>query len=65
MPSLRIALAQVNSTVGDLAGNADTIVVMDGGRIFEQGSHRDLLHRHGFYYALYNSQFTEAMAEAS
>ena len=26
MPSLRIALAQVNSTVGDLAGNADTIV---------------------------------------
>ena len=26
MPKLRIALAQVNSTVGDLAGNADTIV---------------------------------------
>jgi ABC-type multidrug transport system fused ATPase/permease subunit len=45
--------------------NADTIVVMDGGRIVEQGSHRDLLSRHGFYYALYNSQFTEAMAEAS
>ena len=45
--------------------NADTIVVMDGGRIVEQGSHRDLLRRHGFYYALYNSQFTEAMAEAS
>src|SRR5579863_1477055 len=26
MPKLRIALAQVNSTVGDLAGNAETIV---------------------------------------
>jgi ABC-type multidrug transport system fused ATPase/permease subunit len=45
--------------------NADTIVVMDHGRIVEQGSHQDLLRRHGFYYRLYNSQFTEAMAEAS
>ena len=45
--------------------NADTIVVMDGGRIIEQGSHHDLLSRHGFYYALYNSQFSDAMAEAS
>jgi ATP-binding cassette, subfamily B, multidrug efflux pump len=44
--------------------NADTIVVMDHGRIVEQGSHEDLLRRHGFYYRLYNSQFTEAMAEA-
>jgi ATP-binding cassette, subfamily B, multidrug efflux pump len=45
--------------------NADTIVVMDHGRIVEQGSHYDLLRRHGFYYQLYNSQFTEALAEAS
>jgi ATP-binding cassette, subfamily B, multidrug efflux pump len=45
--------------------NADIIVVMDHGRIGEQGSHRDLLRRHGFYYELYNSQFTEALAEAS
>jgi ATP-binding cassette, subfamily B, multidrug efflux pump len=45
--------------------NADTIVVMDNGRIVEQGGHQDLLSRHGFYYRLYNSQFTEAMAEAS
>jgi len=45
--------------------NADTIVVMDQGRIVEQGSHQDLLRRHGFYYELYNSQFAEDMAEAS
>jgi len=45
--------------------NADNIVVVDGGRIVEQGSHQDLLRRHGFYYNLYNSQFTDALAEAS
>ena len=45
--------------------NADTIIVMDAGRIVEQGNHADLLRRHGFYYDLYNSQFTEDLAEAS
>ena len=40
--------------------NADTIVVMDGGKIVEQGTHAELLRREGFYYRLYNSQFTEA-----
>jgi ATP-binding cassette, subfamily B, multidrug efflux pump len=45
--------------------NADSIVVMDGGRIVEQGTHVELLARHGFYYDLYNSQFTEALVEAS
>jgi ATP-binding cassette, subfamily B, multidrug efflux pump len=45
--------------------NADSIVVMDAGRIVEQGSHAELLHRHGFYYELYNSQFTEAFEVAS
>jgi len=38
-------------------------VVMDGGRIVEQGSHEELLGHHGFYYELYNSQFTDAWAE--
>jgi len=42
---------------------ADSIVVMDGGRIVEQGSHAELLSREGFYYNLYNSQFTEAWEE--
>ena len=45
--------------------NADSIVVMDQGRIVEQGGHAELLARHGFYYALYQSQFTDALAEAS
>ena len=45
--------------------NADTIVVMEDGRIVEQGDHEDLLRRRGAYYALYTSQFTEAPAEAA
>ena len=45
--------------------NADTIVVMDAGHIVEQGNHADLLRRHGVYYSLYNSQFTQDLAEAS
>jgi ATP-binding cassette subfamily B protein len=45
--------------------NADSIVVMDQGRIVEQGAHAELLARHGFYYTLYQSQFTDALAEAS
>jgi ATP-binding cassette subfamily B protein len=42
---------------------ADSIVVMDGGRIVEQGTHAELIGREGFYYNLYNSQFTDAWAE--
>ncbi|HZP96753.1 MAG TPA: ABC transporter ATP-binding protein [Candidatus Limnocylindria bacterium] len=41
--------------------NADEIVVMDKGRIVEQGSHDELLARHGFYYDLYHSQFVETV----
>ena len=45
--------------------NADSIVVMDQGKIVEQGGHAELLARHGFYDALYQSQFQDALAEAS
>lgn len=36
---------------------ADRILVMDAGRIVEQGTHRELLNQNGFYARLYNSQF--------
>jgi ATP-binding cassette subfamily B multidrug efflux pump len=39
--------------------SADTIVVMDQGRIVEQGSHAELLEQRGFYHDLYYSQFAE------
>ena len=37
--------------------NADTILVMNKGNIVEQGTHKELLDKHGFYYELFNSQF--------
>nr|WP_305095101.1 ABC transporter ATP-binding protein [Prescottella sp. R16] len=45
------------STIRD----ADLIVVMDKGRIVEQGSHDGLLEQRGAYYDLYNSQFVGAV----
>jgi ATP-binding cassette subfamily B protein len=45
--------------------NADSIVVMNEGRIVEHGSHAELMKRRGFYYGLYASQFSEAFAAAS
>jgi ATP-binding cassette subfamily B protein len=40
---------------------ADLILVMDSGRVVEQGTHEELLAARGFYYDLYNSQFAEAL----
>ncbi len=37
--------------------NADCILVMNQGRIIEQGSHEELMAQNGFYTNLYNSQF--------
>lgn len=37
--------------------NADIILVMNDGDIIEQGSHKQLFEKKGFYYTLYNSQF--------
>lgn len=37
--------------------NADVILVMNDGSIVEQGNHRELFEKKGFYYTLYNSQF--------
>jgi ATP-binding cassette subfamily B protein len=48
------------STIRD----ADVILVMNEGSIVEQGTHHELLCSRGFYYDLYNSQFSEALDEA-
>lgn len=37
--------------------NASLILVMNEGKIIEQGSHEELLAKGGFYSKLYNSQF--------
>lgn len=42
------------STIRD----ADLILVMNHGRVIEQGTHRELLAQRGFYADLYHSQFT-------
>ena len=39
---------------------ADLIVLMDRGAVMEAGSHRELMRRQGWYYALYQSQVQEA-----
>lgn len=42
---------------------ADTILVIDGGDIVEQGTHEELLAKGGFYADLHNSQFAECIDE--
>ena len=37
--------------------NADKIIVVNDGRIIEQGTHTELMSLHGFYHKLYASQF--------
>lgn len=38
--------------------NADMILVMNNGSVIEKGTHTELLDKKGFYYNLYNSQFS-------
>jgi ATP-binding cassette, subfamily B, bacterial MsbA len=44
---------------------ADRILVLDGGRIVEHGSHAQLLARHGLYRELFDSQFGLATEKES
>ncbi len=46
------------STIKD----ANVILVMNHGKVIEQGTHAELLEKNGFYADLYNSQFTEKTA---
>jgi ATP-binding cassette subfamily B protein len=50
-----LVIAHRLSTVRD----ADLILVVDGGRIVEQGTHDDLLGREGLYAQLYQTQFRQ------
>ena len=47
------------STIRD----ADLILVMNSGNIVEQGTHEELLGRHGAYFDLYNAQFAAPATE--
>ena len=47
------------STIKD----ADIILVMNAGKLVEQGTHQSLLSKGGFYARLYNSQFKNGIAE--
>jgi ATP-binding cassette subfamily B protein len=49
------------STIRD----ADTILVMEAGRIVEQGNHDELLAAGGAYYNLYNAQFAAPATEVA
>lgn len=37
--------------------HADQIIVLQHGEIIERGNHQELLHKHGYYYKLYQLQF--------
>jgi ATP-binding cassette subfamily B protein len=45
--------------------SADRILVIEGGRIIEDGNHRSLIRRRGHYSDLYTNQFTHEREEAA
>lgn len=51
-PCTKIMIAQRVSSVQD----SDLIIIMDDGRIVEQGTHSELLEKHGYYYHIWALQ---------
>ena len=45
--------------------SADRVIVIDNGRVVEQGTHEELLDRQGVYHRLYQSQFRAKLPPAS
>jgi len=44
--------------------SANRILVIDGGRIIEDGNHHELIRQRGHYYDLYTNQFTHEREDA-
>lgn len=53
----------VNAQSLSMISDADLIIVMDQGRVIEQGTHHELFEDNGFYVDLYNSQYSEDTVE--
>ena len=45
--------------------NADRILVIDGGKVLEQGSHQELMAKKGRYWELYQNQFRREKLDQS
>ena len=43
--------------------NSDLILVLDNGEIIESGTHKQLINKHGNYYAVYKEQYGEYLKE--
>ena len=41
------------------AKNADIIIILEDGKIIQQGSHNQLINTEGYYKELYNKQLSE------
>ena len=45
--------------------DADRILVIDHGEVLEQGSHKELMAKKGYYYDLYTNQFRSEKVDES